>query len=317
MTEFKRFRCRRADEAARLKHRETFLSAADFIWPVFLVEGMGIRQAVPSMPGVCRYSADRALKELEKLVRKGLRSVILFGVPKKKGVEQAYRRDGIVQRSIRAVKERFPALEIISDVCVCSYTPTGHCHIGDNDRTCELLAEVALSHAEAGADCVAPSDMMDGRVLHIKRRLRENRLGRVRIMSYAAKYASGFYGPFRDAAECAPKSGDRKSYQMDPANREEAMEEIRADLEEGADSVIVKPALPYLDVIYQAKRAFPCPVIAYNVSGEYAMVLALSGGLRESVPLMEETLVSIKRAGADRIITYFAPAALEMLNEKK
>jgi porphobilinogen synthase len=317
VSEFKRFRCRRADEAARLKHRETFLSAADFIWPVFLVEGKGIAQAVPAMPGVFRYSADTALKELGKLVPKGLRSVLLFGVPKKKGVEQAYRRDGIVQKAIGLIKKRFPAVEVISDVCICSYNPTGHCHIGDNDRTCAVLAEVALSHAAAGADCVAPSDMMDGRVFHIKKRLREHDLGRVRIMSYAAKFASGFYGPFRDAADCAPESGDRKSYQMDPANRDEAMEEIRADLDEGAESIIIKPALSYLDIICRAKQNFSRPVVAYNVSGEYAMVLALSGGLKKSAHLMEETLISIKRAGADRIISYFVPAVLEMLSEKK
>jgi len=316
-SEFKRFRFRRVDEAARLKHRETFLSAADLIWPVFLVKGKGIRQAVPAMPGVWRYSADAALKELGKLVPKGLRSVLLFGVPDRKGVDQASRPDGIVQDAIRMIKQSFPSLEVISDICICSYNPTGHCHIGENDRTCEVLADIALSHAEAGADCVAPSDMMDGRVFYIKKRLREHDLARVRIMSYAAKYASGFYGPFRDAADCAPQSGDRKTYQMDPANGAEAMEEIRADLDEGADSVIVKPALPYLDIIWRAKQSFVCPVAAYNVSGEYAMVVSLSGGLAKSAALMEETLISIKRAGADRIITYFAPAALEMLNEKK
>lgn len=304
---FKRFRPRRIDEATRRTHRETFLSRDDFIWPVFLVAGTRVVEDIPRMTGVCRYSADTLIDALSGLVCRGLRSVLLFGVPKEKGVEQAFAADGIVQAAIPQIKKRFPRLEIITDVCVCSYTPDGHCHIGDNDATCALLANIAVSHARAGADIVAPSDMMDGRVHGIRKALDEQGFPDVAIMSYAAKYASHFYGPFRAAAECAPASGDRKGYQMDPANSAEAMEEIAADIDEGAAQIIIKPALSYLDIIAKARARFALPIVAYNVSGEYQMLRHAVDTKLCSPDIIEETLISIKRAGADRIISYFTP----------
>jgi len=238
----------------------------------------------------------------------------------KKGVEQAFSPDGIVQKAIPKIKKQFPNLEIITDVCLCSFTEDGHCHIGDNDKTCEILAEIAVSHAVAGADIVAPSDMMDGRVYFIKEALEKMKSpypplrkgeSHPQIMSYAAKFASNYYGPFRDAANCSPKSGDRKYYQMDYANPQEAMEEIAADIDEGADSIIIKPALSYLDIIAKAKMKFSCPIIAYNVSGEYKMLkTAIKNGDAKD-EIIYETLLSIKRAGADRIITYFTPYFLK------
>ncbi|MDI6757271.1 MAG: porphobilinogen synthase [Endomicrobiia bacterium] len=307
---FKRFRPNRIDEKTRLRHRETFIKKSDFIWPVFLVPGDNIVQEIPSMDGVFRYSVDRLLEPLGQLVGNGLKSALLFGVPDEKGVEQAYSSDGFVQTAISSIKKNFPALEIITDVCLCSYTPDGHCHIGDNDRTCEILAQIALSHARAGTNVVAPSDMMDGRVHFIKKALSENGFAGIGIMSYAAKYASSFYGPFRLAADCAPKSGDRKDYQMDPANADEALEEIAADIEEGADSIIIKPALSYLDVVAKAKARFNVPVVAYNVSGEYQMLRRAVDGKIVNADIIEEVLTSIKRAGADRIISYFTPQIL-------
>jgi porphobilinogen synthase len=306
----KRFRDRRVDEATRERFRENRLERGDFIWPVFLVAGCGQKQTIPSLPGVFRFSVDRVIPELKVLGNLGLQSILLFGVPKRKGVEGAYAPNGIVQRAIPKIKKKFPKLEIITDVCLCSFTENGHCHVGDNDRTCEILAKVAVSHARAGADIVAPSDMMDGRVHYIRKALRAHGL-HARIMSYAAKYASTFYGPFRDAADCTPQAGDRKGYQMDPANGREALEEIAADLEEGADSVIIKPALSYLDVVANARARFDCPVVAYNVSGEYAMLLEAVGKGILSKSAVRETLLSIKRAGAHRIISYFTPAFLE------
>jgi Delta-aminolevulinic acid dehydratase len=314
---FKRFRPRRVDEATRKKYRETFLRPGDFIWPVFLVEGTGIRQEILSMPGVFHYSADAFIKELSPLAAIGLKSVLLFGVPKAKGIEQAYSSDGIVQKAIPEVKKAFPELEVMTDVCLCSFTGDGHCHIGDNDATCEVLAKIAVSHAKAGADIVAPSDMMDGRVLIIRRALDAASFGKVKILSYAAKYASSFYGPFRDAADCAPRSGDRKSYQVDPANAVEAMDEIAADIEEGAAGVMIKPALGYLDVIARARARFNVPIAAYNVSGEYVM---LKAGIDKGVfsgDIIDEALVSIKRAGAGRIVTYFTPCILEKLSHER
>lgn len=312
---FKRFRRNRADEETRLRHRETFLKKSDFIWPVFLVAGRGVAREIPSMAGVFRYSADRLIDVLGPLAAAGLKSVLLFGVPSEKGIEQAYSSDGIVQSAIPLVKKNFPALEIITDVCLCSYTPDGHCHIGDNDETCGVLADIALSHARAGADTVAPSDMMDGRVYFIKKALTENGFSGVKIMSYAAKYASNFYGPFRSAADCAPASGDRKTYQMDPANVNEALEEIAADMDEGADSVIIKPALAYLDVIAKARARFDIGIAAYNVSGEYQMLRRSVDGKIVAADVIDEVLVSIKRAGADRIISYFTPEVLDRLKE--
>jgi porphobilinogen synthase len=237
----------------------------------------------------------------------------LFGVPQKKGIEQAYSAGGIVQSAIPVIKSKFPELEIITDVCLCSYTEDGHCHIGDNDKTCEVLAEIAVSQAKAGADIVAPSDMMDGRVHYIKEALKKNNFPKVKILSYGAKYASNFYGPFREAADCLPKSGDRKSYQMDYSNSNEAMEEIAADIDEGADQIMIKPALSYLDIIAKARAKFKIPLVAYNVSGEYVMLkkAVKAGDCAPDVIL--ESLVSIKRAGADRIVSYFSPAVLGML----
>jgi len=312
---FKRFRNRRIDEKTRKKYQENFLENSDFIWPVFLVNGENVKQKISSMPGVFHFSSDVFISELAPLVKLGLKSVLLFGVPEKKGIEQAYLPDGIVQKAIPEIKKVFPELEIITDVCLCSFTEDGHCHIGDNDATCEVLAKIATSHAEAGADIVAPSDMMDGRIYFIKKAFENFQSTKnvdciPQIMSYAAKFASNYYGPFRDAADCVPKSGDRKTYQMNFANSKEAMEEIAAGIDEGADSIIIKPALAYLDIIAKAKMKFSCPIVAYNVSGEYKMLKTAvkNGDAKEEI--IFETLLSIKRAGADRIISYFTPEIL-------
>ena len=313
---FKRFRNRRTNEKTRKKYQETFLEKSDFIWPVFLVEGKNVKQEIASMPDVFHFSTDVFISELKTLVKLGLKSVLLFGIPEKKGIEQAFSSAGIVQKAIPEIKKAFPNLEIITDVCLCSFTEDGHCHIGDNDKTCEFLAKIAVSHAVAGADIVAPSDMMDGRVYFIKEALKNFQPTKnvdciTQIMSYAAKFASSYYGPFRDAANCSPKSGDRKTYQMDYANSQEAMEEISADIEEGADSIIIKPALSYLDIIAKAREKFSCPIIAYNVSGEYKMLkTAVKNGDAKDL-IIYETLLSIKRAGADRIISYFTPYFLK------
>ncbi|MDT8389871.1 MAG: porphobilinogen synthase [Lentisphaeria bacterium] len=315
-TNFKRFRPRRIDAAVRDAHRETCLRVQDFIWPVFLVTGRGVKEDIPSMPGVCRYSCDALIRDLPPLIENGLTAVLLFGVPERKNVAAAWSSEGIVQQALPLIKARFPELECVTDVCLCSFTEDGHCHIGENDATCELLAQVAVSHAWAGADVVAPSDMMDGRVWYIRRALDGAGFGHLPILSYAAKYASAWYGPFRDAADCAPKSGDRKTYQMDPGNSDEALAEIAADLEEGAAGIIVKPALSYLDIIRRARDRFSCPVVAYNVSGEYAMLKrAVRDGLADA-SIIAESLLSIKRAGADRIISYFTPLALNSLLKK-
>ena len=319
---FKRFRDRRIDEKTREKYRETFLNKSDFIWPVFLVDGKNIKQEIKSMPDVFHFSSDIFIREVEQLVKSGLKSILLFGIPESKGIEQAFSENGIVQKAIPKIKKEFPELEIITDVCLCSFTENGHCHIGDNDKTCEILAKIAVSHAKAGTDIVAPSDMMDGRVYYIKEALTKMkspspplRKGdcHPQIMSYAAKFASNYYGPFRDAADCAPKSGDRKSYQMDYANANEAMEEIAADIDEGADSVIIKPALAYLDIISKARAMFSCPIVAYNVSGEYKMLKTAvkNGDAKEEI--IYESLLGIKRAGADRIISYFTPEILNVM----
>ena len=325
---FKRFRFKRIDKNTRAKYQETLLNKSDFIWPVFLVNGRNIKQEISSMPDVFHFSSDVLIRELKPLVKSGLKSVLLFGVPEKKGIEQAYSPDGIVQKAIPLIKKTFPELEIITDVCLCSFTENGHCHIGDNDATCEILAKIAVSHAVAGADVVAPSDMMDGRVYYIREALTNmkspsptlkkgecRRPGECsdhpKIMSYAAKFASNYYGPFRDAADCAPKSGDRKSYQMDYANSEEAMEEIAADIDEGTNSIIIKPALAYLDIISKARMKFSCPIVAYNVSGEYKMLkMAIENGDAKE-EIIYETILSMKRAGADRIISYFTPHFLK------
>jgi porphobilinogen synthase len=311
---YQRFRDRRIDRPARLRYQETFLRRDDFILPLFIVEGRGVTQTIPSMPGVLRFSADEAVEYIKPIINIGLHSVILFGVPGKKGLEQAWAENGLIQQSIPRLKDIYPQLEVMTDVCICSYSGDGQCHIGDNDRTCELIAKIAGSHAIVGADAVAPSDMMDGRVFHIRRELERIGKAGVPVISYAAKYASNFYGPFRDAAGSAPKHGDRKSYQMNPPNSAEALEEIRADIDEGAAQIIIKPALPYLDIVCRARTEFNIPLIAYNVSGEYAMIHALMEKGLAKEDIIYETLVSIKRAGANRIITYHTPWALEKLD---
>jgi len=294
--------------------RETDVSVDDLILPLFVRPGTGVANEVPSMPGVFQHSVDKAAAAAVAARDLGIPAVLLFGIPEGKDARgsEAWSADGIVQRAIAAIKERAPELAVITDVCLCEYTDHGHCGVleGDtvaNDATCELLAKEALSHARAGADIVAPSDMMDGRVRVIRDALDENGFSGVPILSYAAKFCSGFYGPFRDAAESAPRFGDRSSYQMDPANGDEALREVALDLEEGADIVMVKPALPYLDVIRRVKDTFRCPVAAYQVSGEYAMIKAASrNGWIDEARAMHESLTCIKRAGADLIITYYA-----------
>ncbi len=301
--------------------RETTLSPDDFIYPLFLIDGENVKNPIPSMAGTFQYSVDRIEEEVYELVKLGIKAVILFGIPEHKdelGTE-AYADEGIIQRAIRRIKELTDQLYIITDVCMCEYTSHGHCGLvedGDvhNDKTLELLAREALSHARAGADMVAPSDMMDGRIGRIRRALDEKGFSHIPIMSYAAKYASAFYGPFRDAAQSPPQFGDRKSYQMDPANRREAMKEVMLDVEENADIVMVKPAMPYLDIISDVKRNTLLPVAAYNVSGEYAMVNAAAKmGWIDRENAMMEMLTCIKRAGADLILTYFAKDAAKLL----
>ena len=301
--------------------RETALSPRDFIYPLFVCPGRGRTQPVSSMPGVAQLSVDRAAEEAETVRGLGIPGVILFGVPEDKDPmgSEAYADHGVVQEAIRAIKDRVPDLLVVTDVCLCEYTDHGHCGVVedgdvDNDGTLELLAREALSHARAGADVVAPSDMMDGRVGAIRTALDQDGFPQVAILSYAAKYASAFYGPFREAAESTPRFGDRRSYQMDPGNGDEALREVEADIAEGADMVMVKPALSYLDVISRVKRRFGFPTAAYNVSGEYAMIKAAArnGWLDES-RVVPEVLLSIKRAGADWILTYFAKDMARLL----
>jgi porphobilinogen synthase len=305
--------------------RETELSRNDFIYPLFVVPGQKFRKEVKSMPGVYQLSVDEIVRECAEVYSLGIPAVILFGIPEHKDEvgSGAYDPDGIVQRAVRAIKKEVPRLVVITDVCLCEYTSHGHCGIvaGDeivNDASVALLAKEALTHAEAGADMVAPSDMFDGRVAVIRHILDENHFESLPIMSYAAKYASGFYGPFRDAAESTPKFGDRRSHQMDPANSNEALREVEQDILEGADIVMVKPALSYLDVIRRVKDRFGMPTAAYNVSGEYAMIKAAAmNGWIDEPRVMMETLTSMKRAGADLILTYFAKDAAKLLNQSK
>ena len=303
--------------------RETSLSPDDFIYPLFVTFGKGVKKEISSMPGCYQESVDMVTKHANEVFSLGIPSVILFGVPEHKDEigSGAYDEHGVVQKAIRAIKNKVPELFVITDVCMCEYTSHGHCgiiknHEVQNDPTLELLAKEAVSHAKAGADMVAPSDMMDGRVDAIRTALDEEGYGEVPVMSYAAKYASAFYGPFRDAAESTPQFGDRRSYQMDPANRREALKEVALDIEEGADIIMVKPALAYLDVISDVKDSFDVPVAAYNVSGEYSLVKAAGklGWIDEQRAMME-ILTSIKRAGADLILTYFAKEASKLLNQ--
>ena len=301
--------------------RETALSPRDFIYPLFVCPGRDRAQPVTSMPGVSQLSVDRAAEEAETVHRLGIPGVILFGVPEAKDPvgSEAYADRGVVQEAIRAIKDKVPDLLVVTDVCLCEYTDHGHCGVVeggdvDNDGTLELLAREALSHARAGADMVAPSDMMDGRVGAIRTALDRDGFPQVAILSYAAKYASGFYGPFREAAESTPQFGDRRSYQMDPGNGDEALREVETDIAEGADMVMVKPALPYLDVISRVKQRFRFPTAAYNVSGEYAMIKAAArNGWLEESRVVPEVLLSIKRAGADVILTYFAKDMARLL----
>ena len=300
--------------------RETSLSINDFIYPLFVCEGKGVRNEVASMPGIYNLSVDEIVKEAREAESLGIKSVILFGIPGHKDEEGsgAYGSDGIVQKAIKAIKD-FTELYVITDVCMCEYTSHGHCGRVvngdvDNDSTLDMLAREALSHAEAGADMVAPSDMMDGRVKAIRSMLDDNGYSHIPIMSYAVKYASGYYGPFREAADSTPAFGSRKTYQMDPANRREALKEAYSDIEEGADIIMVKPALAYLDIIREVKDSCNVPVASYNVSGEYAMIKAAGkNGWIDEEKVMMETLLSMKRAGSDLIITYFAKDAAKIL----
>jgi len=316
-----RMRRLRAKEPIRRMVEETTLSAGDFIYPMFVVYGAGKKEPIAAMPGIFRLSIDLLVPEAKRVHGLGIRAVLLFGIPETKDEmgSSGYDDDGVVQQAVRTLKDAVPDLVVITDVCLCEYTNHGHCGIvADgtivNDTTVELLARMAVTHARAGADIVAPSDMMDGRVGSIRRALDDNGFIDTPIMSYAAKYASGFYGPFREAAGSAPAFGDRRSHQMDPPNVREALREVALDVEEGADIVIVKPALAYLDVISLVRDRFDLPVAAYSVSGEYAMVKAAAqNGWVDGRRVMMEILVSIKRAGADLIITYFAPEAAEIL----
>jgi porphobilinogen synthase len=316
-----RMRRLRSSEALRGMVRETRLSAADLVMPLFVRPGKDIAREIASMPGQFQLSVDRLVAECREIAALGIPAVLLFGIPSAKDARgsEGYAANGIVQRAVRAIKKALPDLVVITDVCLCEYTDHGHCglvargHV-DNDATLELLARMAVSHARAGADVVAPSDMMDGRVIRIRAALDAEGFPGVPILAYAAKFASAFYGPFREAAQSAPKFGDRRAYQMDPPNVREAMREIALDVQEGADMVMVKPALAYLDVIRAARERFDLPLAAYNVSGEYSMIRAAAErGWLDGERAMMETLVAIKRAGADLILTYFAKDAAKGL----
>ena len=319
------YRPRRLRESPLMRAmvRETALRIDDFVYPLFAVHGRGVREPIGSMPGQYRLSIDELLKECKDAASMGIPAVLLFGLPRDKDPRgtEAYAEDGIIQQAVRAVKDTIPDLLVITDVCLCEYTSHGHCGVVEdgrikNDPTLELIARTAVSHAEAGADLIAPSDMMDGRVAAIREGLDESGFPETPIMAYSAKYASAFYGPFREAADSTPQFGDRRSYQMDPANTLEAMREVALDVDEGADIVMVKPALPYLDVIARVKGEFGLPVAAYSVSGEYAMLKAAGqlGWLDEDRAVLE-ALTGIRRAGADIIITYFAKDAARLIEQ--
>jgi len=313
----------RQTEGLRRMIRETALSVNDLILPLFAISGKNVREPIPSMPGHFRLSVDNLVKTARHAFEIGIPAVMLFGLPDKKDPlgTQAYAKDGIVQRAVKVLKNKLPELVVITDVCLCQYTDHGHCGMLDgetidNDATLDLLARTALSHAQAGADMVAPSDMMDGRIAEIRGCLDENSFSNIPIMSYAVKYCSSYYGPFRDAADSAPQFGDRRSYQMDPANALEAIREATMDVEEGADIIMVKPALPYLDIICRLRDEIDLPMAAYNVSGEFAMIKAAAEkGWIDGNKVMMETLTGIKRAGADMILTYFALEAAQELTK--
>lgn len=319
----KRPRRLRGGETLRKMVRETRMDKSSLIYPLFVMEGTGIQEEIPSMEGQYRYSLDRLPYKLEQLEKAGVSSIMLFGIPDHKDEigSGAYAQDGIVQKALRSAKERFPEMYYVTDVCMCEYTSHGHCgvlcgHDVDNDKTLELLAKTALSHAQAGSDMIAPSDMMDGRVAAIRKELDQGGFSNIPIMSYAVKYASAFYGPFRDAAGSAPAFGDRKSYQMDFHNRREGMKEALADIEEGADIIMVKPAVSYLDMVSEISKAVNVPVAAYSVSGEYAMVKAAAKmGWIDEERIIGEMAVGAYRAGAQIYITYFAEEIAKMMDE--
>jgi porphobilinogen synthase len=313
----------RTSDTLRRMVRETRVSPDSLIYPLFLVEGENIKEPIPSLEGQWRYSPDRVWEEIEECLNAGVSRVLLFGIPAHKDAcgSSAWDPNGVVQQGVRAIKEKFPQCYVITDVCMCEYTDHGHCgilhdHEVDNDKTLEVLAKTALSHVQAGADMVAPSDMMDGRIGAIREVLDDNGFTNVPIMSYSAKYASAFYGPFRDAAGSVPAFGDRRGYQMDPHNRREALKECALDVEEGADILMVKPALSYLDVIRECSDAFDLPMAAYSVSGEYAMIKAAGkAGLIDEHRVMCESALSIFRAGADILITYFAKELAQAMKQ--
>jgi porphobilinogen synthase len=315
----------RKNKAFRSLIRETQLSAAQLIYPLFVIPGKNKREEVSSMPGVFRVSVDQLAKEGKECLDLGVNGVILFGIPDSKDSvgTGAHAKNGIIQQAIKELKNKVPELLVITDVCLCEYTDHGHCGCiinddVDNDATLEILAKTALSHAQAGADMVAPSDMMDGRIAEIRGVLDENNFDSVPIMAYSVKYASAFYGPFRDAAESTPKFGDRRTYQMDPANSREALREATLDVDEGADILMVKPAMAYLDIIATLREEFDLPIAAYHVSGEYAMIKAAAkNGWIDGDRVMEESLLSLRRAGADIIITYFAKDMARLLKKYK
>ncbi len=315
----------RKNEAFRALIRETRLCPSQLIYPLFVKPGRKQREEIGSMPGVFRLSVDQLAAEAKECLNLGINSILLFGLPEKKDAmgSGAHAKNGIIQTAIREVKNAVPEMMVVTDVCLCEYTDHGHCgclidKAVDNDATLEILAKTALSHAQAGADMVAPSDMMDGRVAEIRAALDENNFESLPIMSYAVKYASAFYGPFREAADCAPQFGDRRSYQMDPANSREALREATLDVDEGADILMVKPAMAYLDIISRLRDEFDLPIAAYHVSGEYAMIKAAAEkGWIDGDRVMEETLLSIRRAGADIIITYFAKEMAKILRNRR
>ncbi|MBN2910204.1 porphobilinogen synthase [Polycladomyces sp. WAk] len=314
MKPFARHRRLRRNEAIRSMVREHHVQVTDLIYPLFVVEGNGVKEEIPSMPGVCHFSLDRLDEEIDEVVDLGIPSVLIFGVPNEKDAcgSSAYDENGIVQRAIRRIKERHPGLYVIADTCLCQYTDHGHCGVVedgeiDNDSSLELLVKTAVSQARAGADMIAPSNMMDGFVAAIRQGLDESGFTNIPIMSYAVKYASAFYGPFRDAAHSAPQFGDRRTYQMDPANAREALREAASDVEEGADLLMVKPGMAYLDILYRLKERFDLPVAVYNVSAEYAMVKAAAqNGWIDEQRIVMELMTAMKRAGADLILTYHA-----------
>lgn len=325
MYPFTRLRRLRSSETMRAMVRETALSPQDFIAPLFVCHGQNIKEEITAMPGQYHFSVDRLVEECKELAECGVSGVMLFGIPKHKDAtgSEAYSDEGIVQQGIRAIKKEVSNLLVVADICMCEYTDHGHCgiihdHDVDNDKTLVYLCKQAVSYAQAGVDMVAPSDMMDGRIAAMRKALDDNGFVNIPIMAYSAKFSSAFYGPFREAADSTPSFGDRRSYQMDPANGDEAMREIASDIEEGADIVMVKPALPYLDIIRRAVERFDVPMAAYNVSGEYSMVKAAgANGWIDEERVMMESLIAIKRAGAKIIITYFAKDASRLLNQKK